>query len=218
MERADRRPQHRMKAIASVTLAIAAFSLGALAYRPPGTLKAARPPRPEDRGGAAIRKDDAGARAAFLAAYKVFMHARCMNCHPAGDVPLQGDDSHLHAQNVKRGPEGKGKYALKCANCHQLTNLPGENMPPGNPNWHLPPPEMPMVFQGKTPGELARQLKDPKRNGGRTLEEILRHVSEDKLVLAGWDPGDGRTKPPLTHAEFVARMREWVEKGAEAPE
>jgi hypothetical protein len=49
-----------------------------------------------------------------------------MNCHPAGDVPLQGDDSYLHAQNVKCGRYGNGKYARKCANCHQETNLPGE--------------------------------------------------------------------------------------------
>ena len=168
--------------------------------------------------GSAGQRDDAGARAAFLEAYKVFMHPRCMNCHPAGDVPLQGDDSRPHAQNVKRGPDGKGLYALKCANCHQHTNLAGKNMPPGNPNWHLPPPKMRMVFQGKTPGELARQLKDPKQNGGKTLKQLLHHVSEDKLVLWGWGPGDGRTKPPLTHAEFVRKMREWIDKGAAVPE
>src|SRR5262249_33624935 len=126
--------------------------------------------------------------------------------------------SHLHTQNVQRGPDGKGKCALKCANCHQLTNLPGENMPPGNPNWHLPPPAMRMVFQGKKPGELARQLKDPKQNGVHALEQYLQHVSEDKRSLWGWDPGDGRTKPRLTHAEFARKMREWVEKGAAAPE
>jgi mono/diheme cytochrome c family protein len=137
---------------------ILAFSIGAPAYQ-------------DQERRAANQKDDAGARAAFLAAYNVFMHPRCMNCHPAGDGPLQGDDSHPHSQNVKRGPDGKGKYALKCANCHQLTNLPGENMPPGNPNWRLPPPEMPLVFEGKTAGELARQLKDPKLNGGKTLEQ-----------------------------------------------
>lgn len=167
-------------------------------------------------GPAAPRGDDG--REAFLAAYKVLMHPRCMNCHPSGDVPLQGDDSHLHAQNVQRGPNGKGKYALKCANCHQDTNLPGENLPPGNPNWHLPKPEAPLVFQGKSPAELARQLKDPKQNGGKTLDQILHHVAEDKLVLWGWDPGDGRTKPPLSHAEFVQKMKEWIEKGAVVPE
>ena len=196
---------------------VAVLCLGALGYVYFDRLK--RPgPGPDGAGGGAGREDAAGSRAAFLEAYKVFMHPRCMNCHPAGDVPLQGEDSHLHAQNVQRGKDGKGKYALKCANCHQYTNLPGENMPPGNPNWHLPPPEMRMVFQGKTAGELARQLKDPKQNGGKTLEQLLHHVSEDKLVLGGWSPGDGRTKPPLTHAEFVSRMREWVEKGAAALE
>jgi hypothetical protein len=169
------------------------------------------------RGGDAP-KDAAASCEAFLAAYKVFMHPRCLNCHPAGDAPLQGDDSHPHAQNVKRGKDGKGKYALKCANCHQDANLPGENMPPGNPNWHLPPAETPLVFQGKSPADLARQLKDPKQNGGKTLEQLIEHVAEDKLVGWGWDPGGGRGKPPLTRDEFVKKVREWVEKGAAVPE
>jgi hypothetical protein len=165
------------------------------------------------------RNDDANAsRAAFLEAYKVLMHPRCMNCHPSGDAPLQGEDSHVHAQNVQRGPDGKGKYALKCANCHQLTNLPGLNMPPGNPNWHLPPPEMKMVFQGKSPRELARQLKNPNQNGHKTLEQIVDHVTEDKLVISCWNPGDGRIKPPVSHDEFARLMREWVEKGAAEPD
>jgi mono/diheme cytochrome c family protein len=163
-------------------------------------------------------KDPAGARAAFRDVYKVLMHPRCMNCHPAGDSPLQGDDSHVHMQNVMRGADGKGKYALKCANCHQDTNRPGANMPPGNPTWHLPKKDMPLVFQGKSPRELADQLKDLKRNGGRTLEQLVEHVTKDKLVLWGWEPGDGRTKPPLSHEEFVKKFREWVEKGAASPE
>jgi hypothetical protein len=163
-------------------------------------------------------KDDAGARAAFLEVYKVLSHPRCMNCHPSGDAPLQGDDSHPHAQNVKRGEDGKGKYALKCTNCHQDTNLPSENMPPGNPTWHLPRMDLPLVFQGKSPRELADQLKDPKGTGGKTLAQLLEHVTQDKLVLWGWEPGDGRTKPPLSHDAFTTRFREWVEKGAASPE
>ena len=62
---------------------------------------------------------------AFKEAYKVLMHPRCMNCHPSGDAPLQGDDSHIHAQNVTRGKDGKGVYAMKCSNCHQKENTPG---------------------------------------------------------------------------------------------
>src|ERR1700739_1817225 len=90
-------------------------------------------------------KDDAGARAAFLDVYKVLMHPRCMNCHPSGDSPLQGDDSHVHMQNGKCRADGRGKYALKCATCHQATTLPGATLPPGNPTWHLPRKDMPLV-------------------------------------------------------------------------
>jgi hypothetical protein len=154
---------------------------------------------------------------AFLAAYPVFMHPRCMNCHPAGDAPLQGDDSHVHAQNVKRGPDGKGLLALKCAACHQDANLPGANMPPGNPNWRLPAADMPLVFQGRSPAELARQLADPRTNGGKSLAEILHHVAEDGLVLGCWTPGDGRQPPPLAHDEFVRLVQTWIETGAATP-
>lgn len=115
-----------------------------------------------------------------------------------------------HTPLARPWPGGDGSRGSP----RQLRNLPGENMPPGNPSWHLPPPETPMVFQGKTPGELARQLKDQAQNGGKTLEEILEHVEKDGLVTGSWDPGDGRSKPPLSHAEFVAKMKEWVAKGA----
>ena len=154
---------------------------------------------------------------AFKEAYKVLMHPRCMNCHPSGDAPLQGDDSHIHAQNVTRGKDGKGVYAMKCSNCHQKENIAGLNMPPGDPNWHLPPSTMKMVFQGKTPAQLAAQFKDQKQTG-KTLQEMLKHVEEDHLVInSGWNPGGSRTTPPLSHAEFAAKFREWIEKGAVIP-
>ncbi len=162
--------------------------------------------------------NDAAARAAFLAAAPVFTHPRCQNCHPAGDAPLQGDDSHAHAQNVKRGPDGKGKYGMKCSACHQLTNLPNANMPPGAPNWHLPTPNMRMIFVGKTAGELCRQLKDPSQNGGKTIPRIVEHVTSDKLVLWGWNPGEGRTAPPLSHRQFAALINQWASNGAACPQ
>lgn len=162
-------------------------------------------------------KDSAASQKAFLAAYKVLMSPRCMNCHPKGDIPLQGDDSHLHTQGVKRGVDGKGVYALKCSNCHQPQNSVGLNTPPGNPKWHLPPANMKMVFEGKTPRELAAQLKDPTKNGHKTMKQLIDHVTSDKLVLGGWDPGDGRTLPPLSHAEFARKFKEWIDKGAYLP-
>ncbi len=162
-------------------------------------------------------KDSAASQKAFLAAYKVLMSPRCMNCHPAGDVPLQGDDSKLHTQGVKRGVDGKGVYALKCTNCHQPQNSSGVHMPPGNPNWHLPPADMKMVFEGKSPRELAAQLKDPKKNGNKTMAQLIDHVTNDKLVLGGWQPGEGRALPPMSHAEFAKNFKEWIDKGAYLP-
>lgn len=162
-------------------------------------------------------KDSIASQKAFLVAYDVLMSPRCMNCHPKGDVPLQGDDSHLHTQGIIRGNDGKGVYAVKCTSCHQDKNTPGLNMPPGNDPWKLPPADMKMIFEGKSPRELAALMKDPNKNGHKTMAQMVDHVTNDKLVLWGWNPGDGRTLPPLPHDEFAKAFKEWVDKGAYLP-
>jgi hypothetical protein len=164
-----------------------------------------------------LPRDSVGSVKAFMSVYKILMTARCMNCHPSGNVPLQGDDSHLHTMNVKRGIDGKGIYAMRCSNCHQLENTAGLHMPPGNPKWGLPPANMRMVFQGRTPRQLALQLLDPKQNGGRTKAQIIDHMANDALVGWAWHPGDGRTLPPMSRPAFVAQVRLWIAKGAYAP-
>jgi len=163
-----------------------------------------------------INKDSVESVKAFMDVYKVLMSPRCMNCHPSGDVPLQGDDSHIHNMLPQRGKDGKGIYAMKCMNCHQPTNLEGLNKPPGNPNWHLPPSNMKMVFEGRTPGQLARQIINPKTNGNTTIQQLIAHA-DDGLVKAGWDMGEGRTAPPLSHEEFKKAWITWIKSGAYAP-
>ena len=116
------------KQIVMSLLFAAPFCIGALVYSYCGASSGTASGAAPVVAGAAAQKDAEESRAAFLDVYKVLMHPRCMNCHPAGDAPLQGEDSHPHAQNVKRGADGKGLYALKCANCHQDANLPGENI------------------------------------------------------------------------------------------
>lgn len=161
-------------------------------------------------------QDEAGARKAFLEASAVLFHPRCLNCHPSGDVPTIRDDMQPHPFSVKRGPEGKGVGTMNCTLCHGQANKPGGA--PGVAGWHMPPENMPMIFQGRTPGELCRQLKDPKQNGGRTGAEVSNHLDTDPLVLWGWNPGEGRSMPKMSHKEFAAKMREWVDKGAACPE
>ena len=163
-----------------------------------------------------ISKDSIESVRAFMKVYKVLMSPRCMNCHPAGDSPLQGDDNHIHTMNIVRGPDGTGVYAVKCSNCHQPTNVPGLHTPPGNPKWQLPPANMKMVFQGRTERQLALQIMNYKLNGHKNKEQLIEHV-RDTLVKAAWNMGEGRTPPPMTYTAFVAAWDNWVNKGGYAP-
>lgn len=165
---------------------------------------------------APIKKDSIASVAAFKEVYKVLMSPRCVNCHPKGDVPLQGDDNLVHKMLPQRGKDGKGMYAMKCANCHQASNSPDLHTPPGNPEWQLPPADMKMVFQGKTPHELAKQLLNPELNGHKDINKLIAHA-DDGLVKAGWNPGKGRTVPPLTYKEFKKVWIIWLKTGAYAP-
>lgn len=161
-------------------------------------------------------KDSVASVKAFSIVYKVLMNPRCMNCHPSGDIPLQGNDSHLHTMSPKRGANGKGLYAMKCTNCHQPSNTPGMHTPPGNPKWQLPPADMKMVFQGKSARQLALQIMDYNKNGHKNKAQLLEHA-RDTLVKAGWNMGQGRPAPPIAYNDFVKAWDTWINSGGYAP-
>ena len=120
---------------------------------------------------------------------KVLTHPRCVNCHPAGDRPHQGELGRLHQPPVERGADGHGLAAMRCSICHQKANFdPGRV--PGHPEWHLAPREM--AWEGKTLAEICAQIKDPARNGGRKPEDLVHHIGNDTLVGWAWAPGFGR--------------------------
>ena len=156
--------------------------------------------------------------ASFETVRAVLQSPRCVNCHPQGDQPTQGDEGRVHDQLVLRGPEGKGAPGLRCATCHGQANAPasyGAHMPPGvSTGWRLPPPEHRMVFANLSSSALCEQLKDPERNGGKTLAGLVHHVSSDPLVLWAWSPGYGRAPVPVPHTEFVRVFKTWVDAGA----
>jgi hypothetical protein len=163
---------------------------------------------------AAITDSRERAVALFKEAGKVITHPRCMNCHPASDRPTQTDSMRPHEPWVVRGADGHGAAGLKCSNCHHAANFDPARAP-GHPMWHLAPIEM--AWQGKTLGEICRQIKDPGRNGGHTLEQIVAHMAEDSLVGWAWAPGTGREPAPGTQAAFGALIRAWAESGAACP-
>lgn len=140
-----------------------------------------------------------------------------MNCHSEGDFPRQGDDGHRHMMNVRRGPEGHGATAEKCSTCHQDHNLAGAHLPPGAPNWGLPPASTPMVWQGLTDAQICQSIKDPQQNKNRNLDQLVEHLTEDKLVGWAWNPGEGRTPVPMPHDEFAVKVKQWQAAGAPCP-
>lgn len=155
--------------------------------------------------------------AAFEAMMPVLRNPRCMNCHMIGDFPRQGNDSHPHIMQVKRGPAGHGAAPVHCSSCHQDHNLPGLHMPPGAPDWALPPPATPMIWQGLTDGQVCLLLKDPAQNGHRTVAQIVEHMGTP-LVLWGWHPGEGRTPIAMPEPTFQHLVRTWAEHGAACPD
>jgi hypothetical protein len=142
------------------------------------------------------------------------LHPRCRNCHPDGDSPAQHDEGKLHDPPVDRGENDRGAIGMRCATCHQDKNLELSRVP-GAPEWHLAPRSMAWV--GHSKAAICAQLKDPARNGGRTLAQIADHAAHDPLVSWGLAPGHGRTAVPGSQAAFSAIVTAWIDTGAACP-
>jgi hypothetical protein len=74
-----------------------------------------------------------------------------------------------------------------------------------------------MAWQGKSLHEICEQIKDPKRNGGHSLDEIHHHVAADDLVGWAWHPGTGRRPAPGTQSRFGELIGAWIATGARCP-
>src|SRR6202171_4855852 len=101
-------------------------------------------------------------RALFVEAGRVLQHPRCLNCHPVGERPTQGNDGHPPSPLVVRGADGKGAIGLRCTTCHQSANYEPSGVP-GHPLWHVAPKSM--AWQGKSLGQIFAQVKEPPRKG-----------------------------------------------------
>ena len=163
---------------------------------------------------AGITDEAARSRALFVEAARVLTHPRCINCHSRGDAPHQRETMELHDPPVVRGPDDHGVVGMECTSCHQDQNQPLTRVP-GAPKWALAPIEMAWV--GKSIPQICEQLKDPKRNGGKTLAQIVEHNAHDPLVAWGWAPGADRQPAPGTQAQLGALFAAWLETGAHCP-
>jgi hypothetical protein len=211
------------KLIAAATIGVAALVLSLPSAQsdtpatPSKTLKSETLKSPADFASISNRRERS------LAIYgeigKLVTNPRCMNCHPAGENPMQGNDQHEHVPPVWRGENGH--LATNCAGCHTEHNVTLHDTAsyksiPGHPRWGLAP--LSMAWEGKSLGEICRQIKDTDRNGGRDLALLQEHVATDDLVGWAWHPGDGRDPAPGTQELAGQLMQAWIDSGAECPQ
>ena len=74
-----------------------------------------------------------------------------------------------------------------------------------------------MAWIGLSAHALCAMIKDKQRNGGRDFAALTTHVSEDKLVAWGWNPGGDRAPVPVARDEFIAKFRQWATAGGPCP-
>lgn len=152
--------------------------------------------------------------------HAVLSHPRCVNCHPKDDTPKQGLDGHVHSPPITRGVGDSGPAGLTCMACHHDANFDPARVP-GAPRWRLAP--LSMAWEAKSAGELCRSMTDRSKNGNRDLAAIVKHLTDDKLVAWGWEPGISiygkpREPVPLPKAEFDRVVVAWAKSGGACPD
>jgi hypothetical protein len=149
----------------------------------------------------------------------VLTHQRCMNCHPNDNIPKQGNDRHPHYFGMARGEDDKGFQATNCNTCHNSENNRYSGVP-GAPHWSLAPARM--GWEDLTRSQIAERLVDKNANGQRSFDELVKHMTEDDLVLWAWTPGidangQEREIPPVSKEEFKNAVEYWFDNGAVIP-
>ena len=152
--------------------------------------------------------------ALFTELGKVLTSPRCLNCHPAGDRPRQGDGGRLHQPPVFRGADGFGVASMRCGSCH------------GAPISRRG--ACPAIRHGtsRRRNELGRQ--DARRDlpsGQRSRTQwrafarrpcrAYRQRHAGRLGLGS--PAYGRTPAPGTQKEAGRLVEAWIETGAACP-
>jgi len=207
-------------------LFVAAVLMPAIAVSPPAGSQSGEPEPAEDAPAEEPGSEEAPSLSrhegltAWARIYEVFSHPRCANCHvgeagvPMWSGPHYGT-TRPHGMNINAGESRIGAEYVLCSACHGLTNSPLLHGPPGAAAWLLPPAEF--EWFGKASHEICMQVRDPERNGQRSIEDIAEHVGHDAILRWAWDPGPGRETPPLSLAETMALILAWGDAGAPCP-
>ena len=160
--------------------------------------------------------------------YEVASHPRCANCHVGGDNrPMWSGPSYgetrPHGMNINAGESRIGAETVACSTCHTTLS---ETRPDANKiahaaprvamGWMLAPVEA--EWFGKSSAYICNQLKDPERNGGRTIRDVAAHLDHDLILHWAWNPGGTREPAPHSLQETMDFLMKWGAAGTPCPE
>lgn len=159
--------------------------------------------------------------------YEVASHPRCSNCHVgANNRPMWSGPSYgrarVHGMNINAGESRIGAESLVCSTCHTTLNAPDPNAnakhhtaPKVAMDWSLAPVEA--EWFGKSSSYVCNQLKDPARNGDRTIREVAVHLDHDLILHWAWNPGGNREPAPHSLQETMDALMKWAAAGTPCP-
>jgi len=159
--------------------------------------------------------------------YEVASHPRCVNCHVGADnIPMWSGPSYgktrPHGMKINAGPSRVGAETVPCTSCHTTqakTNAKTNELPHSPPKvamaWALPPVEA--AWFGKSSAYICKQLKDPNRNGDRTIKEVAGHLDHDLVLHWAWNPGGDRQPAPYSLQESMDFLMKWAAAGTPCP-
>ncbi|WP_298837386.1 hypothetical protein [uncultured Roseobacter sp.] len=158
--------------------------------------------------------------AAWDRIFEVVSHPRCANCHTGpSDRPMWSGPSYgetrVHGMNIRAGESRIGAEFIPCRTCHVTSNTAQNDTPHAAPQvadaWRLAPVEA--HWFGQSSDDICQQLRDPERNGGRTVEELVEHLGHDVILHWAWAPGGGRAPAPYSLSIHIRDMQIWGNAG-----
>lgn len=159
--------------------------------------------------------------------YEIASHPRCANCHAGADNrPMWSGPSYgktrPHGMNIIAGDSRAGAETVACATCHSQLSKPNPDanrMPHSPPRvampWQLAPVQA--AWFGKSSSYICNQLKDPERNGDRSIRDLAAHLDHDQVLRWAWQPGGNREPAPYSLQEAMDFLMKWGAAGAPCP-
>ena len=69
----------------------------------------------------------------------------------------------------------------------------------------------------KSSAFICNQLKDPERNGNRTIREVAAHLDHDSVLHWAFNPGGNREPAPHSLQEAMDALMNWAAAGTPCP-